>query len=170
LATADATAYPIYGQAFRFSVPVKGSANNPITGGLTSLSVVISKDSASTLTSAAGTAAEIGTTGWADIDLTAADMTATKIIGEVRATNTGAVYACFEIKPLRIADSAGRALNDTVIRFENVLTQIWRRLFNKNFVNAGAGTATLYKDDSTTTLVSGTVSQTTDTATAGKMS
>lgn len=159
MAAADATPYPIYGQAFRFYGLVKDlTTGNPITGGLTDLAVTISKDGAAFgAPSQATPIAEIGTTGFWSVDLNATDMTATCVIAQITASNTDAVYQVFSIHPLSLAETLAREDGATVKRFERYMVQVLGALLNNETIDNTTFARTLYKADGTTPMFAGTV-------------
>jgi len=154
----QATCFPVYGQAFDFTVCVKNSTTgNPLTGGLSTLAVTISKDGAA-FASAAGTVTEIGTTGYVKVSLTAVDMTAKVIAYNVTSATANAAYATGEIRTVDLRENSSRAAAQTVLKLEQFLVQTWRKWFNRNKMDRGASstTETLYKDDATTAFLTAT--------------
>lgn len=167
----QSTAFPVSGQAFDFTVCVKNSTTgNPLTGGLSTLAITISKDGAA-FASAAGTVTEIGTTGYVKVSLTAADMTAKVIAYNVSSATANAAYATGEIRTLDMAEFTGRAdQTSTLKKLEQYLTDIWGFDMNKHTLDRSTGTYTVLKADSSTTKTSATLSDTggQGTATKGK--
>ncbi len=152
MATANATLFPVRGQAFQLGAVIYSSASaNPLTGGLTGLALTISKDGAA-FASAAGTVAEIGTSGYVVINLTAADMTANQIDVLVVATNTNAVYATAEIKTWNVTELTGHWLAQTVIRPEQGWLQGVSYLINRVTRNLTTGLLTLRNYGNTATI------------------
>ena len=169
MATTDGTVFPINGQAFYFNDVIKSSSTgNPLTGGLTTLAITLSKDGAA-FAAAAGTVTETGTTGFVAVNLTAADMTAKTISYNITAANANAVYATGEIKTLDLAEFTGRASAETVKKPEHYLTDVVDHLYNKNEITRETGSYKLYQADSTTTKVSGTASDSGTVASKGKL-
>lgn len=165
MSATHATVFPIRGQAFHFLDVIKSSATgNPITGGLTSLTLSISQDGGG-FDSPEGSVAEVaGTPGWITIDLSADDMDAGVIAYQVSAANANAVYATGEIKTCDLEENSGRADVDSVLKLEQYLIQMWSQLFNRHTVNRDTGEYTVYQSDDATPAVSG---QATDTGTLG---
>ena len=170
MAVNDATVFPIRGQAFRFLDVIKSSATgNPITGGLTSLALTISKDGGA-FASAAGSVAEVsGTPGWVTVDLMAADMTAGVVAYQLSASNSNAVYATGEIKTCDLSETAGRADAEAVEKLEQYLRQMWSQLFNRHTVDRQTGVYTVFQSDDETASVSGLASDTGAVGSRGKL-
>lgn len=163
MAAADATAIPIKNQAFRVSdVILDITTLAAITGGLTGLAATASVDGAAFAVTGL-TVAEIGTTGVVTLDIDAAQMNCTSLVVKISATNTNAKQVWLEIKPVDISDAAGRATTPW-----GMVAQVWRNAFNRK-ANNGA-LQTLYKDDNSTTLLSGSISETAGSAERGKHS
>jgi hypothetical protein len=171
MAANDATIFPVRGQAFRFLDVIKSSATgNPITGGLTSLGMTISKDGGA-FGAAVGAVTEVsGTPGWVTIDLTAVDMDAGTIAYQVSASNSNAVYATGEIKTCDLEEGAGRADGESVLKLEQYLRQMWAQLFNRHTVNRETGAYTVYQSDDATEAVSGLASDNGTLGSRGKLS
>lgn len=165
---ANSTPYAVYGQIYNLTgAIVSSSTGNPITGGLTSLSATISKDDGS-FTSTTNTPTEIGTSGYFTLDLTAAEMTASKIIVQISASNTNAVYQKVMINPMVMSEPAGRWDAQGIKRVEQLFSQVYAFFFNRQVDNGAS--QTVYKSDSATTMVSGVISENTDYAERGKLS
>lgn len=172
MAANDATLFPVYGQAFRFKDVIKlNTTGNPLTGGLTTPAVSISKDGAA-FAAAAGTITEIGTTGWFYVDLTAVDMTAKVIAYTITAANANAVYATGEIKTLDLAQYAGKATDESILKLERMLRDIHDFDYMKmDVVRSEVSSAmTLYQTNGSTTKVTGTATDDGVTAVRGELS
>lgn len=90
---------PIRNAAYRVYFVIRSSTTfGPITGGLTGLDAEVSLDGIA-FANCAGTETEIGTTGYGYVDLTAAEMTASKILFRITATNANAIEFFQEICP-----------------------------------------------------------------------
>lgn len=115
---ANATFYPVYGQLYNLSGVIKSlTTGNPLTGGLTTLAAVVSKDDGA-FTTTANAPVEIGTSGFFSLDLSVTEMTAHKLVVNVTASNTNAIYWSFEITDLLLSPFSGRADAQSVLRFE----------------------------------------------------
>jgi len=171
MAVSDATVFPVRGQAFRFLDVIKSSVTgNPITGGLDTIVIEISKDGGE-FDAPAGSASEVpGTPGWVTIDLTAVDMDAGTIAYQVSASNSNAVYATGEIKTCNLEEGAGRADGESVLKLEQYLRQMWAQLFNRHTVNRETGAYTVYQSDDATEAVSGLASDDGTVGSRGKLS
>lgn len=166
MAVADSTAFPIYGQAFRFTGRIVGySTGNPITGGLTSVTAQVSKDGGS-FASTTNSVTEIGTSGYFHLTLTAAEMTANGVIVRVTASNSGAVEFCTEIRPVDMRENSGYWGSQSVVKMEQVLVQLSAYFFNLHTLQLNS--ETIKKRDNSTTLLSGSVSQDDATTTASR--
>lgn len=152
MAVADATMFPVKGQALRVSgVTLSSSTGNVITGGLTTLAATISKDGGA-FSSIAGTITEIGTTGYWTLDLTSADMSATSVIVKVTAANANAVYDTLFITPADLTETSTHWMLQTVKRIEQGWLQMLSYWINKvTRGNAANSTITMYKSDGVTT-------------------
>jgi len=170
----NATVFPVYGQAFDFTDCIKSSVTaNPLTGGLGTLAINISKDGAAFGVSVGGSIAEVsGTPGFVNVSLSAADMTAKVIAYNLTSNAANAVYATGEIKTLDLAEFTGKAGDQSVKKLEQYLTDMWGFNFHAMDVVAGAtsATMTLYKTDGTTAKVTGTATDDGTTATRGEIS
>lgn len=164
----NATPFPVYGQAFDFTVVILSSATgNPLTGGLTGLAGNISIDGAA-FSSTGVTVSEISTatptTGFVKVSIAAAQMQAKVIAFNISASNTNAMYAVGEIVPINLTEFSGRADAETVKRFEHYMMDVMYAALNKHAVDRTNGTYTIYKNDGATAKVEGTIS---DTGTSG---
>jgi hypothetical protein len=149
MATTDASAYPVKGQAYRLSGCILSTVTgNPITGGLTGLSSSVSIDGGGF--SAGPTPVEVGTTGWWTLDLTAANMAGNTITVQVNATNANAKYQGVVILPIDLTEPTGHWLSETVKRIEHGWMQGVGYLLNRVSRNKNSGTLTYYKHDNST--------------------
>jgi hypothetical protein len=152
MATANATLFPVRGQAFQCGAVIYSSSTaNPLTGGLTALALTISKDGGAFAT-AAGTVTEIGTSGYVVINLTAVDTAANQIDVLVTASNANAVYATLEIKTWNVAELTGHWLAQAVIRPEQGWLQGVSYLINRVTRNLLSGLLTLRNYNNTATI------------------
>jgi hypothetical protein len=159
MAYANSTPFAIRGQAFAFEGVIRDIATgNAITGGLTGLTVTISKDHGATFNapSQASPVTELGTTGYFTVDLDATDMTATVVLAKVTATNTGAIYFSVSIPTLDLSEVLVRADGATVKRFEQFLAQVFYAKYNNETIDNTSFARTLYKADGTTPMFAGT--------------
>lgn len=170
MAASNAVPFPVSGQAYRLSgCIVAVSTLRPITGGLTSVTSTVSIDG-SAFNATANSAAEIGTTGYFTLDLTAAEMTGSTILVQVNATNSGAVYAQFTLNPLSLTEPTGRYDAQSVVRLEQLLTQLYQFAHNYQGFDTSGATYNIYKKDSTTLALSSTISETSTSASQTKFS
>ena len=163
---ANATTYPVKGQLYNFSAPIKSSATgNRITGGLTGLAATISKDDGS-FTSTTNAPTEIGTTGWITLDLTATEMNANKILVSITASNTNAMEIDAVFTPLQLGSFTGRWDAQTVLRFE----QVWLDDLILNGINGVSqnGAAQTYFNADGSTHFSTSITQSQYTGTRSK--
>lgn len=166
MATTDSTAFPIYGQAFRFEgVIISASTLNPITGSLTLLQAQVSKNGGAFVNTTTN-ATEIGTSGYFNVDLSATEMTASSVLVRVTASNPGAVEFPQPIAPLMLSEFSGRADVQTPKRLEQYLHDIFCWVFDANVVNGP--TYTLQKADGSTK-VAGSVTQGDTVSTKGRL-
>lgn len=141
MASADATTFPVKGQAFRLAgVITSASTLNPIAAG--TLTTTISKDGAAFGAPAGAGAVQIGTTGFLTIDLSAADMNANSIIVNVASNSAGAVNFTRELVPEILTEPIGRWDAQTVIRYEQCGVQTFAVYGNEYDFLAG-GTCTI---------------------------
>jgi len=144
MAASDASTFPVKGQAYRISGKiVNATTGNPITGGLTTLTSTVSKDGGA-FASTTSAAAEIGTTGYFYVDLSATEMDAYTVIVHVTAANADAVYASIEIKPTVLSEPSGHARDATVLRLEQLLVQVHMYFFNKVVRTISSGLISIY--------------------------
>ena len=168
MAAINSTAFPVKGQAFRARLGVYNVTTGLlITGGLTGLSAKISKDDGSAV-STTNAAVESGLQGVVYIDLTATEMNANGIVIYLTATNTNAYSPVLEIAPVDISEATGAALDQAIIKPEQVWLDISAAAINLNTLNSSINT--IYKRDSATTKLAGTYSQGSDSATRSKLS
>ena len=156
MATADATMFPVKGQAFRLGGQIRSSSTgNVVTGGLTDLDFEVSKDGAA-FANAAGSITEItasggGGSGYFVLDFTAADMTANLVAVRVTATNANAVEFSVFITPADLTYSADHWMTHTVKKLEQGWMQVMAYLRNTVFrENAANSTITVLQDDEST--------------------
>lgn len=174
MAASDATMFPVRNQAYRISGKiVNATTGNPITGGLTSLTSTVSKDGAA-FASTTSAAAEIGTSGYFYVDLSATEMNADTVIVHVTAANADAVYASIEIKPCKMSEEDDAWDDQTVMRLEQAILQGVAYAINLVTIASsgenGTGALTLYKRDGTTPWLSGTASDTGTLTSKGTLS
>lgn len=168
MSAAQAVPFPVNAQAYRLSGVINAvSTLRAITGGLTSLAATVSIDG-SAFNATANAPAEIGTTGYFTLDLTAAEMTGSTIIISVTASNSGAVYFQKIILPLLLTEPTGRYDAQTVVRVEQLWTQLFA--FDENYqgFDSAGTTYNVYKKDSATVMVSATISETSTSANQSK--
>ena len=136
MAAGNSTAFPVYGQAFRFYfVVVSVLTGLPITGGLTVLATQISKDGgAFANTGTVGTESPANS-GFGYVDLSAAEMTAQSIYATVTATNTNAVCIPINIVTLQLGPTSGSALDQAVILFEQIVRDCAEVLYTNGTYN-----------------------------------
>lgn len=170
MAAADATPFPVYGQAYRISGAIFDvTTGHIITGGLSSLAATASADGAAF--SATGvTIAEIGTTGVFTVDLTAAVMTATTVIVKATEATANSADFCVVINPLKLSEFTGRADAQSVKRWEQYAQQILEYLTNKITRNKNTGAMSMYEADGTTAIATATDSDDGTTVTKGRFS
>lgn len=169
----NAVCFPVYGQAFDFTDCIKSSVTaNPLTGGLGTLAILISKDGAA-FGAAAGTVVEVASTpGFVNVSLTAVDMTAKVIAYQVTSNASNAVYATGEIKPLDLAQYSGKATDQAILKLEKIIRDIHDFDFMKMDVVVSEETSAmrLYQTDGTSVKVSGVATDDGVTATRGEIS
>ena len=164
MSAAQAIPFPVNAQGFRISgVILAVSTLRPITGALTGLAATISIDGAA-FAATSSAPVEIGTTGFFTLDLTAAEMTGSTIIVNVVATNVGAVYDVRVINPLALSEPTGRYDAASVVRLEQLLTQVYQFMHNYQGFNAAGTSYNIYKADSATLALSATISETSTSA------
>ena len=157
-----AVALSVKGQSLYVqSVILDSASGNELTGGLTSLAATVSKDGGA-FASCTNTPAEIGTTGYVSVLLTATEMDANAIIVRFTASNTGAMAGRAFIYPLVLSEEAGAWDDQTVQRVEQAILQGAGYALNKVTISGanenGVSTLTLYKRDGTTAWLTGTAS------------
>lgn len=143
MAAEDATSFVVKNQAYRlyFKI-VSNSSGNPITGGLTDLTTTISKDGA-LFVATSGTPVEIGTSGYAYIDLVASEVNTSATILHATASNANALYYSHTLFPLDLSESSTHWLKQTVKRFEQGIVQAAAWFANKTKRNNSTGTITI---------------------------
>jgi len=137
----NSTAFPVYGQAFRARGAVyNASTGLPITGGLTGLAAVISKDDGASA-STVNAPVESGIPGTFYLDLTAAEMTADGVVIYITATNTNAFSPVIEIVPLQLGSTTSVPWwEQPILLFEQIVLQNNTYLFGANSTVSGAQT------------------------------
>lgn len=159
----DATAFPVRGQAFRFTGCIRSLlTSNPITGGLTSIVTQVSKDGGA-FASATTNATEIGTSGYFSVDLSAAEMTAQLIVVRVAVGNANAIEFSTEIRPVDLRENDGLWLSQSPVKMEQVFVQLSAFYFNLHTLQLNL--ERIYKRDNTSVLLQGAVSQANETST-----
>ena len=167
MSATNCIALPVKGQAFRARLRVYNSTTGLlITGGLTGLSLKIAKDDGSAV-STTNAPVESGMPGVVYVDLTAIEMSANGIVLYLTATNTNAYSPVVEIAPYDMSEVTGAALDQAIIKPEQVWLDISAAALNLNSLNSS--TNTIYKRDSATIKLSGSYSQGSDTATRSKL-
>jgi hypothetical protein len=101
MASPDAKPFPVSGQPYRLYFVVKSLVTgNPVTGGLTGLSITVAGTPQSTaqisqdgglFNHTVNIPQEIGTSGYGYLDLTSAEMTASALVIRVTTSNTNAI-------------------------------------------------------------------------------
>ncbi len=170
MAIADATSFPVKGQAFRTSGVITSSAtSNPITAVLDTLRAQVSVDGGAFNTSASNPVQVSGNSGYWYVDLSPSEMNGNTVLLRVTAANAGAVEFAKEINPMDLSEPTGRYDTQTVVRFEQLFVQFYAVLLNYyNF--AVGGTSTIYKKDSSTPMLSHTYSAGENGSNRGKAS
>jgi len=170
----NATCFPVYGQAFDFTDCIKSSVTaNPLTGGLGTLAILISKDGAAFGASVGGSVAEVASTpGFVNVSLSAADMTAKVIAYQVTSNASNAVYATGEIKPLDLAQYSGKATDQAILKLEKIIRDMHDFDYMKMAVvrSETSSAMTLYQTDGSSTKATGTATDDGVTATRGELS
>ena len=135
MSTANATAFPVYGQAFRVKFGVYSSLTGLlITGGLTGLAALISKDDGANAATA-NAPVESGIPGTVYLDLTATEMTCTNALVYLTATNMNAFCKVASISPLQLGDMSGCSLDRTILLFEQIVRDSTEVLYNGGTYN-----------------------------------
>ena len=143
MASTDASTFPVKGQAYRVTGKiVNATTGNPITGALTTPASTVSKDGAA-FASTTTPVAEIGTTGYFYVDLSAAEMNANTVVVHVTAANADAVYASLCIFPVDLSESSTHWMKQTVKRLEQGIMQMASWFVNKTKRNNSTGTITV---------------------------
>jgi hypothetical protein len=143
MASTDVSTFPVKGQAYRVTGKiVNGTTGNPITGGLTTLTSTVSKDGAA-FASTTSAAAEIGTTGYFTVDLSATEMDAYTVVVHVTAANANAVYSSICLIPVVLDESSTHWMKQTVKRLEQGIMQMASWFVNKTKRNNTTGTITV---------------------------
>lgn len=156
MSAANATPNAVYGQAYRFAGKIISSlTSNPITGGLTGLAVQISQDGGN-FTNTTNSPVEIQTSGYFELDLTAAEMTCYSALVRVTASNANAVEFSFYIPTLNLQPTVGRADQATVVRMEQIYLDLFYYFFNKQSISSSL--QSVYLPNGNTVMVSGSVS------------
>ena len=150
MAATDSTPFPVRAQAFRLYFKVISILTcNPITGGLTGLSTAgnrqISIDGAA-FANLTNNPVEIGTTGYAYVDLTAAEMTGDHILIRIAATNSNAKEVSVSMNTTNLSEIAGRADAHTVKRPEQFIKQIHQADYNLSIVDRDESKLRIYND------------------------
>lgn len=123
MAATDSIPNPVKGQALRLYGCIKNvTTGKVITGGLTGLASIISKDGGATASTTTA-ATEIGTTGLWYLDLTTTETNADTIVVKVSATNTNATDAVLVVPMADLALTTSNAWNQSVKRLEQFLIQ-----------------------------------------------
>lgn len=157
MSAVQAVNIPVYGQPIRFSGSiVTTTTGNPITGGLTVLTASASIDGAAFVANTGLTVAEIGTTGYFTLDVDATRMTGNTIILKVTASNVNAREWAVFIYPADLRETVGQWQDATVKRFEQGVVQNSASAFNLHTLSQS--TETVYARDSSTAIITGTVS------------
>lgn len=157
-----AVALSVKGQSLYVqSVILDSASGNELTGGLTSLAATVSKDGGA-FASCTNAPAEIGTTGYVSVLLTATEMNANAIIVRFTASNTGAMAGRAFVYPLVLSEEDGSWDAQTVKRVEQAILQGTAYSLNKVSITGaneqGVGTITLYKRDGATAWLTGEAS------------
>lgn len=168
MAATDATYFPVKNQAYRltrvFTLVTTGKESS---GSLTSLAATVSKDQGAAAT-ATGTPTQVGTTGLVYLDLTATEMNADTVVIRFTSALANTVDVITVLTPVDLSEVVGRPDSASVKKMERFLLSLYRRWFNKRTQNRSTGAFTQYLADESTTDVSGTVSQASDTITVGE--
>jgi len=158
----NSVVFPVYGQLFNFSGVVRSfTTGNALTGGLTGLSAQISKNDAA-FVATTNTPVEIGTSGHCTLDLTAAEMSFEKLLVQVSASNSGAIYWEIQINPVVLSQFNGRYDAQSVLRLEQLLMDLYSGIGLNGASQTGAALQFMNPDGSAH--FAGSVSQTATSA------
>lgn len=170
MSAADATPFPVYGQAYRFSGAIYDvTTGQVITGGLSSLAGTASADGAA-FSGTGVTVTEIGTTGYFTVDLTAAVMTAYTVIVKVTEATANSADLSIVVNPVVLDEFTGRADAQSVKRLEQYVQQGLEYLTNLFTRNKNTGAMSLYQSDGATTIMTATDSDDGTTVSKGRLS
>ncbi len=147
----NATLFPIYGQAFDFIVVIDSSSSgNPIDAG--TLTLTVSKTGAA-FAAAAGTATQIGTSGFVKVSLTAVDMQGTPVAFQVASNSSNAIYATGVITPVSTTERTDHWLDRSPVRLEDSWTAAAQYIENRVTQNNNTGQINVYAKGSTTNVL-----------------
>jgi hypothetical protein len=136
MATGNCTAYPVYGQAFRFYFVVISIVTGlPITGGLDTLLSQISKDGGAFANTATDAVEAPANSGYGYVDLDAAEMSANNIYPQITVSNANGVCFCEPIVPLQLGEESGCSLDQSLILFEQMVRDTVEVLMNGGTYN-----------------------------------
>lgn len=169
MAATDATYYPVKGQAFRatgvFTLVTTGKESS---GALTALAASISKDGGA-YASATNSPAQQGTTGIVTLDLTSTEMDANTVIVKFTSSLANTVDVIQIMRPVVLDETAGNVFAATVKRLEQFVIQSYGRFFNRRVANRNDGSFTQYAYDNTTSIVTGSVIQNSDSVDVSRL-
>jgi hypothetical protein len=159
MAVQDATAFPVYGQAYREEIAVyDATTGQPVTLNLSTSGITISLalDGVSTSPTGLITTSLSQITGVLILDLTAACMTANTVTIYVSCTNISNSFSPVKtINPLKLGSTASKPWwEQAPLLFEQITVQNNAFLFNANQTVGGA--VTVFNRDGTT-LATGTL-------------
>jgi hypothetical protein len=157
MAAADASAFPVKGQAYRLSGFIRDWTTGQVISNAGTLASTVSKDGGA-FASTTSTAVEVGTTGMFTLDLSSTEMNANTVAVKVTASTANTEDFIAVLYPMDLAESGTRADTQTVKRLEQWISQIFMALFNKFTINRSTGAMVLYEDDESTSAFTGTAS------------
>lgn len=164
-----ATLFPVKGQAWEFNYGVLSSATgNLITGGLTSISVTVSKDGGN-FAAIAGTATEIQTSGVLRIVPSAADMTGSCLTFIVLVGNANAMLPPVHVMTLDLTETPDHWMDQANKRLEQGVLQTASYLLNKTTLNSASGAVVVRNAADTADYLTGTDSNAGGVVTKGKL-
>ena len=153
MAASDASPFPVKNVAFRLTAPILDADGDPVTS-MGTLTCETTGDGSVIATPP--TPAQIGSTGFVTIDLTAAKMNYDTVTVSIHSSTTGAKDTMLVIHPMKIPDLAavpaygagGMSLMDALG---------WLVALSRNKITQTSGTTTLFKDDGSTTTATATI-------------
>lgn len=164
MAATDVAPWPIKNKIYRAHFLILDNTGSPVTAAA-GLDCQVSKDQAAFATATNGET-EIGN-GWYYCELTATEMNADTVIAVLKTTTTNAKTAHMMVHPVEIKELSGApGFGAGGSGIEEVLS--WLMAMSRNKMTQTSSTATLFKDDNSTTLSTASTSDDGTTFTRNK--